>query len=215
MERPRRVVMPGQPHHIELPARPGALAFRHHADRRAFLRDLRHLAKTHGVTVLAYCLLPDRACLVAAPGDVSALGALTVALTEIGRQRRGEAVWEAFSPWCPLDEDAMWAAIRCVERAPVEAGLAACAEDYRWSSAGARCGLRTDPLAAAHELIAAGPADWRGFLAQDHRDRSAEIRWATTLCRPCGSAGFVELLELLLGCAFPKLPAEFAAVDAA
>ena len=40
----------------------------------------------------------------------------------------------------------MWAAIRHVENNPVRAKLVKQAEDYRWSSAGAHCGLRSDSV---------------------------------------------------------------------
>ena len=45
-----------------------------------------------------------------------------------------------------LDKNYMWAAIRYVENNPVRAKLVKQAEDYRWSSAGAHCGLRSDSV---------------------------------------------------------------------
>ena len=40
-----------------------------------------------------------------------------------------------------LDEAYTWSAIRYVERNPVCAGMVTRAEEYKWSSAAARCGL--------------------------------------------------------------------------
>ena len=50
-------------------------------------------------------------------------------------------VWQGRFFSCPLDEAHLWAAIRYVELNPVRAGMVARAEDYKWSSAPAHCGL--------------------------------------------------------------------------
>ena len=60
---------------------------------------------------------------------------------------------------CLLEGEHYWSAIRYVERNPVRAGLVARAQDYPWSSAGWRCGLRRDDL-----LPQPGPLDWPQWL---------------------------------------------------
>ena len=109
-----------------------------------------------------------------------------------------------------LDESYLWAAIRYVERNPVRAGMARQAEDYRWSSAGAHCGLRDDATLTgtpAWRRQFDGTGDWSAWLAMgDEPDKLAVLRRHADKGLPCGSETFVLNLEKLTGRALQYRP---------
>jgi len=100
-------------------------------------------------------------------------------------------VWQARSHSSPLGGPHLWQAMAYVERNPVRAHLAACAEEYAWSSAGLR-------LWGAADLVDLTPwkakydwARWQAALRSKHR-RSRHGR-------PLGDEQFVENLEKRCG----------------
>jgi len=126
------------------------------------------------------------------------------------RKRSCGHVWQARYYSCPLGEAHLWQAMAYVERNPVRAGMVGSAEQYRWSSAAAHCGL-----AGAGALLEL--AEWRREFD--------EVRWPEVLRasvaeealaqrlqeasrrgRPLGDAGFVEQLESLAGRRLRPLP---------
>ena len=62
------------------------------------------------------------------------------------RKRSCRRVWQARYHSTPLDASHLWRAMAYVERNPVRAHLAACAEEYEWSSARPRSENRADLL---------------------------------------------------------------------
>src|SRR5262249_1520943 len=94
--------------------------------------------------------------------------------------------------------------VRYVERNPVRAGLVARAEDYRWSSAAAHCGLREDPLISDDLPLIQEITDWSGWLAGiEPEDELRKIRECAERCYPVGSEEFVRRVEQESGCRFP------------
>ncbi len=58
-------------------------------------------------------------------------------------------VWQGrFFSSPPLDDAYTGSTIRYVERNPEQAGMTLKSEEYPWSSAAVRCGLKEDPLLA-------------------------------------------------------------------
>jgi putative transposase len=109
-------------------------------------------------------------------------------------------VWQGRFSSCPLDEAHLWAAVRYVERNPVRAGLAARAEEYRWSSAAAHCGLAAKGLPSGEFPPPGVVEDWSAWLTrEDDAAAIGRIRQQTNTGRPCGSSAFVERLEGLAG----------------
>jgi REP-associated tyrosine transposase len=113
-------------------------------------------------------------------------------------------LWQGRYFSCPLDEAHHWAAVRYVERNPVRAGLVERAEDYRWSSAAAHCGLRVDGvLSDPCELTSRKPPDqwaqWLGEPWEAEAEITTRLRQCTHTGRPAGTAGFIASLEALVG----------------
>jgi len=120
-------------------------------------------------------------------------------------QRLSGRLWQGRFFSCPLDEEHLWTAVRYVERNPVRAGLAQRAEEYRWSSAAAHCGLGQDAvLSDPCELTARmTPEQWRRWLAEPWEDAEEQMVRRLRLCtrtgRPAGGESFVNRLESLVG----------------
>jgi putative transposase len=72
-----------------------------------------------------------------------------------------------------MDVGHQWATVRYVERNPVRAGLVQKAEFYKWSSASAHCGLKTEDLLDPSVQSVLAIPDWSTWLTGD--DRSEEI----------------------------------------
>ena len=116
------------------------------------LTGLATYATRHEPAVLACCLMANHVHLVAVPQTVDSLQRVLRPLHMRHAQRINRLkgwkghLWQGRYFAAALDEPYLWAAIRYVELNPVEATLAASAENYRWSSAAAHCGLRPDPV---------------------------------------------------------------------
>jgi len=102
-----------------------------------------------------------------------------------------------------LDEEYLWAAVRYVERNPVRAKLVRCAEDYRWSSAAAHCGLRAAAVLtkkARWRRQFEGIGDWSGWLAEGDEAQALErLRCHAEKGVSCSSEKFVRKLEKVAG----------------
>jgi putative transposase len=99
-----------------------------------------------------------------------------------------------------MDDAYLWAAVRYVERNPMSAGMVARAQDYRWSSAAAHCGLRKDPLldpAFPPPGLVEHWADW--LSTPENEEKTRQIRQATNTGRPCGEKEYVQRIEHCLG----------------
>ncbi len=125
------------------------------------------------------------------------------------RDRSGH-VWQGRYFSAPLDDAYTWAAIRYVERNPVRAEMVDRAEEYRWSSAPAHCGLCSDPiLRKGQELtqaITTGQA-WSRWLSEADEPEKLEIlRRNVDKGLPCGSEEFIERLSKQVGRSLKFVP---------
>jgi putative transposase len=102
-----------------------------------------------------------------------------------------------------LDEAYLWAAVRYVERNPVRAKIVRKAENYRWSSASAHCGLIDDPVLTqkvAWKKQIAAIGDWSAWLAEGDEPQELEVlRRNVDKGLPCGAPKFIQALEKMTG----------------
>jgi putative transposase len=109
-------------------------------------------------------------------------------------------LWQGRPFSCVLDEQHLWAAVRYVERNPVRASMVARAEEYRWSSARAHCGLASDLLLDPAWLRIDNTPNWSGWLTDDQDvELQGRLRKRTFSGMPCGDDDFVEAAERALG----------------
>jgi putative transposase len=216
MPRRPRAVVPGIPHHITQRGNRQAQVFFSDDDRRCYLAWLKDYAEAAGVDLLAYCLMANHIHLVAAPRQPDGLQRLLRPLHARYAQHVNRHfdwsghLWQGRYFSAALDEPYFWSAMRYVERNPVRAGIARRAEDYRWSSAQAHCGLRHDTILSADprwRALKTRIRDWPRWLETDEpADRLEALRRHTDQGLPCGSERFVRKLGALTGRALQSRP---------
>lgn len=140
------------------------------SDYSLYLSLLAEHADDEGVVFWAYCLMPNHVHFVAVPEETDSFARTFREAhrryTRLINKREGWSghLWQDRYRSFPMDEAYTLVAARYIENNPVEAGLCANAEDYRWSSAKAHLGLQpNDPLVRRGTLDELVP-DWKGFL---------------------------------------------------
>lgn len=205
MVRLRRITLPGIPYHVTQRGNRRQPVFFEDADYREYLRLLKQQAERWGLQIWAYCLMTNHVHLILVPQSEDGL---TRGLAETHRRytryinfREGWRgyLWQGRFSSVPLDETHLVAAMRYVERNPVEAGLVSAAVDYPWSSARAHSNKTGDPLLSAC-FLTDQIANWEDFLAKPEDDElkkrlEAQLRTG----RPRGSDSFLSNLERKLG----------------
>jgi putative transposase len=81
----------------------------------------------------------------------------------------------------------LWSVARYIERNPIKASLAECAEAYQWSSAKAHINNTNDSLLVVNSWLA--PEEHSGyaaFLLDEDEDTDNSIRRSTRTGRPFG-----------------------------
>lgn len=216
MPRLARTVFAGVPHHVTQRGNRREDVFFSDEDRQAYLAWLKHYADTHGVDILAYCLMSNHIHLILVPASAEGLRQTLKPLHMRYAQRINRAnnwkghLWQGRFFSSALDEAYLWAAIRYVERNPVRAGMVRKAEDYRWSSAGAHCGLRPGEILTGKSSWRrqfAGIGDWSAWLGEaDEADKLDVLRRHADKGLACGSEKFILKLEEQTGRALHYRP---------
>ena len=205
MPRLARIVFAGIPHHITQRGNRRADVFFDNADRARYLKLLKEYALIHEVEILAYCLMRDHVHIIAVPrlsdGLQRVLKPLHMRYAQAINRRHGWSghLWQGRFFSRPLDDEYLWFCVRYVERNSVRAGIVERAEDYLWSSAAVRCGLRSDAMITAnstHWAVFEHITNWSAWLAEEEESRRLEIvRRNIHQNLPCRSGTFVEHLE--------------------
>jgi len=209
MPRLPRTVFGGLPHHVTQRGNRREEIFFTDEDCEAYLSWLKEYSDKYRVEVLAYCLMTNHIHLVAAPSTADGLQRVLKPLHMRYAQRINRArgwkghLWQGRYFSSPLDEAYLWAAVRYVERNPVRAGMEQRAENYRWSSAAAHCGNRSDDLLNLESSWSkqfAAVHDWSTWLAEgDETEKIKILRQNVDKGLPCGNADFVRRLGEKIG----------------
>lgn len=216
MPRLARTVCARVPHHLTQRGNRREKVFFTDDDRHAYLGWLKEYAEKYAVDILAYCLMTNHIHLVAVPATEDSLQQALKPLHMRYAQRINRArdwtghVWQGRFFSSALDEAYLWAAVRYVERNPVRARIVRKAENYRWSSAGAHCGVRPDTVLTQKpfwrkRFEAIG--DWSAWLTEGDEPVKLEVlRRNADKGLPCGSEKFIQKLEKLTGRALQYRP---------
>ena len=209
MPRLPRTVFANIPHHVTQRGNRREDIFFTDEDRETYLLWLREYSDKHQVEVLAYCLMTNHIHLVVVPATDDGLQRLLKPLHMRYAQRINRArgwkghLWQGRFFSSPLDEAYLWAAVRYVERNPVRAGIVRRAENYRWSSAAAHCGIRPDGLLNLESRWSKKFAvidDWSAWLAEgDETEEIQILRQNIDKGLPCGNESFVRRLGKVVG----------------
>jgi putative transposase len=188
------------PRHAE-----GQPTFFKEEDYRAYLGLMAAACAEHGLSVPAWCLMPNLVHLIGVP-DVPQSLALAIGRAH-GRYTRAVNfrenwrgyLWQGRFSSCPMDAAPTPAAARYVERNPVRAGLVKRAWDWAWSSAAAYVEGGGDRLLASGGPLVAEVKDWRRFLGQEEDEEDLRrLRRHGRTGWPLGSHEFVTDMERLL-----------------
>jgi len=206
MARLARVVVPGCPHHVTQWGNRRQPVFFSEGDYRAYVALMAECCAKHGLTVWAWCLMPNHVHLVAVPQTAEALaGALAEAhrrYTRLVNNREGWRgyLWQGRFASYAMDREHTLAAARYVERNPVRAGLVERAWQWPWSSAAGHVWGTGDVLAGRGGPLAAEVKNWREFLKSEVDDAAMEsLRRHGRTGRPLGSLEFLLEIESQLG----------------
>lgn len=180
--------------------------FRDNEDREVYLVLLQKYVAEYDVEIYSYCLMTNHTHDVMVPPEEDSLSCLfhdlNGAYSKYFNKKYGYCghLWQKRFFACILDDTHLWKAVRYVERNSVEAGIVERAEDYRWSSAAAHCGLREDPLLSDRFPPEGLQMDWSSWLKKEVSQEELEaIRIATRKGIPYASDAFIDELEALLG----------------
>ena len=171
MARQPRLGLPGIAQHFVQRGNNRLPCFLDEQDRHRYLTLLREALLATGCALHAYVLMDNHVHLLLTPqaeGDVARL------MQKIGRQyvgqfnarhRRTGTLWEGRYKACLVDQDVYLLRCHCyIDLNPVRARITDDATQFRWSSAAAHCGLRSDALLTPHTtyLNLVGDAKARG-----------------------------------------------------
>jgi putative transposase len=175
-------------------------------DHLVFLRILGEVSKQNGLSILGYSLMTNHEHIVAVPKEESSLALamrdLLGPYASYFNRKYGlnGRLWQGRFYSTVLDDEHFWAALRYVELNPVRAEMVQRAEDYRWSSARAHCGLLEDPLLSALPAAASLIGNWSEWLnAGNSASELKFIRNRTKTGRPCGTESYIKELERMTG----------------
>lgn len=205
MARMPRIVVPNFPHHVTQRGNRRQKTFFCRGDYLYYIALIAEYARQADTEIWAYCLMPNHVHLVMVPATEDGLRAT---LGEAHRHYtrhinlrqgwRGHLWQERFHSFL-MDENYLLAAVRYVERNPVEGGLCEFARDWQWSSARAHLEGVNDGLVRVSPMLERIP-DWNAYLSSAVPDDDADsIRRHTRTGRPLGSLAFIKKLEALTG----------------
>ena len=212
MARLARIAVPEVPYHVTQRGNRRQPVFLREADYRTYLTLLQEEAQRWRLQIWAYCLMTNHVHLIVWPERDHSL---TRALGETHRRytrhvnfREGWRgyLWQGRFGSVPLDEDHLVAAMRYVERNPVEAKLVPHAKDYPWSSARAHVDQLADPVLSPC-FLTEQIHDWATFLAS--AGDAATLRHLETQVRtgrPYATPHFLDDLEQRVGYRLRRLP---------
>lgn len=202
MTREARLVIPDAPHHITQRGVRRCAVFLDDSDRKTYLDLFLQNSRRFLLRILAYCLMPNHVHFVAVPGNPDSIWKTfhrchSIYATEFNSKHGFSGhLFQGRPNSSVLDDAHQWAAMRYVELNPVRAGMVSKAEDYRWSSARAHCGIQDDPLVNRNWLPSGAFEGWQQWLIETNsKEADHEIREKTFTGQPCGDAAFVKLIR--------------------
>jgi putative transposase len=206
MPRDRRIVLPGVPHHITQRGVRQSNIFVDTADRVLYSELLLEACERYRMFIHSFTWMTNHVHVIAVPECEDTLEKVFRRAHALYAQRFNKKyelrgyLWQDRFFSCPMDDAHYWAAIRYVERNPIRAGMVRRAEEYKWSSARAHCGLGSSKLLTPLPSRPLGLKNWSEWLAEPNPTSvDSKIRECTHGGWPCGDEEFVQHLEDICG----------------
>lgn len=203
MARMPRLVVPGYPHHVTQRGTRQMKTFFSEDDYQYYLDLIAKYKNDAGITVWAYCLMPNHVHFVVVPEEENSLARLFrrvhrhyTRMINFRQQCRGHLWQERFHSFV-MNEQYLLATVRYVELNPVKAKLCTQPELWRWSSASAHLSGRNNRVVTTAPMLGR-ITDWHAYLSiKESGDES--IRRHSSSGRPAGDEIFIQTLEGLTG----------------
>ncbi len=200
MARIPRVVIKGVAHHITQRGVRSQQIFWNDDDRKYYLSELKRQSEIHELDIVGYCLMNNHVHFVAIPNNKDSLARAIGETHRLYTRKinfrdgvRGHLFQERFFS-CPLDDNHMVAAMRYIERNPVEAGISKYAWDYKWSSAKLHTGkIKKDVLISLNSWFY-DSTEWIQLLKKEPIEKNI-IKESSRTGRPCGDIKFFKKCE--------------------
>lgn len=201
MARIARVVVPGYPHHITQRGCRRQQTFFTPRDYRFYLDTLKVAKNEAGVSIWAYCMMPNHVHLVVVPESEQSLSRFLgpahrkYAMTVNHRMQWKGHLWQERFHSFVMDENHLHAAVRYVELNPVRARLCSSAQQWEWSSTRAHLSGQDDGLVEVRPMLERVD-NWEDYLSC-HSDGVTDdaIRKHNRTGRPAGDDNFLDDLE--------------------
>ena len=205
MARMARIVIPGYPHHVTQRGNRRQKTFFSADDYQLYIELLAEAKQAAGVSIWAYCLMPNHVHIIAVPDEEDGLAGL---FSDSHRRYsrhinfregwRGHLWQERFHSFV-MDQQHLMAAVRYVELNPVRARLCNNPQDWPWSSASAHLNNKDDALVTVAPMLHL-VSNWNDYLEiADSAASLNKIRQHSRSGRPAGNNRFIDQLELLSG----------------
>ena len=205
MARMPRLVVPGYPHHVTQRGNRRMKTFFSPDDYRLYLGLLAAHMKAAGISVWAYCLMPNHVHFVVVPKQEDSLARLFRNVhrrysRHINRRQEWQGhLWQERFHSFVMDERYLLATVRYVELNPVRAGLCDTPQAWPWSSARAHLQGSDDQISVVEPMLSRVD-NWSVFLSQSTTEAQlANIRKHASSGRPAGEAPFIKCVEELTG----------------
>ncbi|OGW75606.1 MAG: hypothetical protein A2Z72_08625 [Omnitrophica bacterium RBG_13_46_9] len=205
MPRIARIVAIGYPHHITQRGNYRQRIFSSDTDRKKYLSLLKNEGKRYGLTILAYCLMPNHVHFIVIPeredsmGKVFKYAHMKYSQYYNKKMRTQGHLFQGRFFSCVMDERHTLACTRYIERNPVRAKMVNKPYLWNWSSAKVHCGIDKHDELEVNKLfdyIDENQKTWKKFIElSDDPNEIKQIREQTRKGRPLGTYDFVERLE--------------------
>ena len=213
MPRIARAIAVNYPHHVTQRGNYQDNVFDDENDYRQYLLWLNDYSRKYGLKIWAYCLMTNHVHFICVPEEESSLAktfnALHMRYAQYLNAKRGKKghLWQGRFFSSILDERHLYAAVRYVENNPVRCGLTDEPEKYLWSSARGHLEKGSDGVLTHDCYLEDEIMDWGAYLKEKGDKTLIEsIRKNSLTGRPCGDAGFTEMIEGIVGRRLKALP---------
>ena len=201
MTRIARIVVPRAPHHVTQRGNRRERVFLEPRDYELYRDWLAESCRKFGVSVWAYCLMPNHVHLVLAPSDPAGLALALSRAHRLyagyfnARARQTGHLFQGRFGSLAMDEDHLIAAVRYVALNPVRARLVATASEWPHSSVRAHMAGVDDALVSVQPLRDR-VANFADLLDTDPDDPEFNaLRRNELIGRPLGSPDFLDAVS--------------------
>lgn len=205
MNRIRRIIIPGIPHHIVQRGNRRQQVFFCDEDRIYYLGLLKKYGTMFGLAFWFFCLMKNHLHLIAVPREENSLSEVMARVNwkyslriNLREDWKGH-LWQDRFYSCPLDHPHLITSARYIERNPVRAKIVERAEEFPWSSARSHVEKTPDFLVEECPLLEE-IGDWRSFVNEEESEEiQKQIRKHLVTGRPLGDDAFITRLEQMTG----------------